>query len=304
MPDARSFIFYRWKLSAARHVPHWWSLLALASLAIVFVDPGRRLRNVAIGARSLVVGVVAAAAITALHSGAYELGRAGVVCAALLAIAGALLRTPAWHDLRRTAWLAAGLVAMHALIDVPPESYLWADAFLALALLSADLAFVTSPSSAPSRQAFLLVMGVLAVGWSLFTWSISRLEWHFLYAWFGAEYVERSVPLLLPLILARFAIPLALVRFVLAERFGDAAPPVRVASLVGGAKALTVVIVAAGAGWVSVETDVYMSAAHQAAVWLVALVGLGLHLPARGWPATVPATAAQRAARGGIETAA
>ncbi len=304
MPDARSFVFYRWKLSAARHVPHWWNLLALASLAIVFVDPGRRLRRVAIGARSLVVGLAAAAAVTALHSGYYSLGRTGVACAALLAIAGALLRAPAWHDLRRMAWLAAGLVAIRALIDVPPESYLWADAFLALVLLSADLACVTSASSAPSRQAFLLVMGALAVGWSLFTWSISRLEWHFLYAWLGAEYVERSVPLLLPLILARFAIPLALVRFVLAERFGDATPPVRVASLFGGAKALTVVLVAAGAGWVSVETDVYLSAAHQAAVWLVVLLGLGLHLPARARPVTVLATTAPLAARSDIETAA
>jgi hypothetical protein len=43
---------------------------------------------------------------------------------------------------------------------------------------------------------------------------------------------------------------------------------------------------------------------HQAAVWLVVLVGLGLHLPTRARPVSLPATIAPAAARSGIESAA
>jgi hypothetical protein len=114
----------------------------------------------------------------------------------------------------------------------------------------------------------------MAVGWSIFTWSISQLEWGFLYDWLDAATVERHAAFLWPLILARFAIPLLIVRFVFAERFGRRLAPLRGAWVFVGVKALTVVLVACGAGWVSVETDVYLSAAHQGTVWLIVMGGL------------------------------
>jgi hypothetical protein len=121
----------------------------------------------------------------------------------------------------------------------------------------------------------LTLFAVFAAGWVAFAWTTHWLEWRFLYDWWGAAFVEDHVGWFIPLIVARFAIPVLLARVLLAEGFDDGAPyPRREVWFLVGVKVLTVLLFTCGIGLVSVESDSYLEAAEETGIWTALSAGL------------------------------
>jgi hypothetical protein len=271
-PDTHNFAFERWSLAAVALVPHGWVGLAGVALVLLFVGPGSRAGGVR-PHTAMALACAAAVVVWIQWRGPLALG-AELATAAAAAFAAALSRGRVSAPVQRAAWLVAGLLATHALIKVPPEHHLWFDAFLLAGALSGELLRRVAPPGEALARSFLLVLGAMAVGWCMSAWSMSRLEWTFLYRFLDQATLERNVGWALPLILARFAIPVALLRFAIGGGADQGGSTGRLAALFLGAKALTVLLVALGTGWVSVKSDLYLEAFQHAGVWLLLATGV------------------------------
>jgi hypothetical protein len=273
-PDTHNFSFERWSLAATALIPHGWALLAAGALTALFLRPGARAGAISRG--PLLASACAAGALVWLQSSGVVFARAELATAAGLGTVALLARRAGLARLRRAAWVAAGLLATHTLIRLAPEHHLWLDVFLLAGALSGDLLRRSPYAGGGLAQSFLLLLGVIAVGWSTSAWSMSRLEWAFLYWFLDPATVERHAGLLLPVILARFAIPVLLMRLAIAGEGTESRSSERFTTLFLGVKALAVLLVGIGTGWVSVTSDVYLEAVQHAGVWLVLLAGLVL----------------------------
>lgn len=187
--------------------------------------------------------------------------------------------TSVWAASReeRIAWIAGMLLAHHALTRVEPEAYLWRDWLLAAVFLSARATkdFLSAPAVRKGAHAVLLFLSFLAAGWVTFAWTVHRLEWSFLYEWFSAPFVERHVGFFLPLILARYVLPLLVARLVLAgELADDGTYPGRAASFIAGWKIATLFLLTIGIGLSSSTTEIYLEGAEETAIAAVIAAGL------------------------------
>jgi hypothetical protein len=268
-----------------------WPGLALAFLAklVIFGRPGST------AARRL-CGALIAAALAAVQC-TWSRTAPGIDTAWWYAAAiGATGAAAAWTWRRSSAgspadrWpslvllLCLYIVCLYS-IRVPLASILWGDCLLAAIVLSAR--FVgRSAVPAPQAALLLLLIGVVATGWFTLAWTFHRFEWGFLYDWFEASFVEWNVAAFLLPIILRYALPILMLRLLLA-----AEPPGRPASgaalAVAGLKALSVVLVACGMGLHRVDSNVYLEAVQQATIWAWLAAGL---IGRRGAAAPPPRT--------------
>lgn len=176
----------------------------------------------------------------------------------------------------RVASIAGCLLLFRGLTQMLDQTYLWLDCFLAALLGSGRLvALAVPPQSRRLAYALLLLFAWIGTGWISFAWTVHRLEWHFLYDWFDAPFVEQHVWLFLPLILARYLLPLLVARSLLAESLGPPEPEVRrFVFTLASAKVLTLLLFTAGIGWANSESDVYLEAAQETGIGTVLTAGL------------------------------
>jgi hypothetical protein len=120
-----------------------------------------------------------------------------------------------------------------------------------------------------------LFFSLVATGWVTFAWTVHRLEWGFLYDWFSAPFVERHVGFFLPLILARYVVPLIVARLLLDGAFGHEAPyPGRAVWLLTGWKVASVFLLTIGIASSSSTTEIYLEGAEETAIAFVIAAGL------------------------------
>jgi hypothetical protein len=276
--EATNFQFDQWMLWRVLSLPHGWFAWSLFGKAIVFFRSGleRRGRAAALGA----IVLVALVELGRFRSTA-EIGLAAVLVTGAIVAHRRLHRnlgSPSRTDahLIRIAALAGLLIAYHALTRTPREAYYWLDCLLAAVVLSGRLtAQIVKPRARSLAYTILLFLALFAAGWVTLAWTVHRLEWRFLYGWFRAPIVERHVALFLPLILARYAIPVVLARLLLAEELGAVEPyPHRLVWLFVGGKIIGLLLLTCGLGYASAASDVYLESAEETGITTVVAAGL------------------------------
>lgn len=178
-------------------------------------------------------------------------------------------------SVERTAGLSALLVAFHAVVVTRVSAYAAADVLLAAVSLSAPL--IENLPERASRWAFVILAlcAVLAAGWVGLAWTLHAFEWHAVYAWFSASFVEAHIGWFLPLILFRYALPARAARRLLLEGAPDAATRAEpLLFTLAAAKATSLALFALGIGLVEATSDAYLEAAQETAIWLVVMSGI------------------------------
>jgi hypothetical protein len=261
--EASDYRFDEWILLPGNTSLLAWRILGFLGKGVVFLRPR--------GSRpDRLLGFVAVATLGAAEAGL--LPRSGE---SLLAVGAcvAAIALPA----RRSALLLPGvLYVYHALTRSPEQTYYWQDCLLAALVLSAHLAArYVVPRARALSYAILSFFSLFAGGWIALSFTVHRLEWHFLYDVFHAPFVERHVGVFIPLIVARYALPVVAARLVLAETLGTLeAYPRRLVSLLVGTKIASVVLVAFGLAFANAASDIYLESAQEAVIATVVAAGL------------------------------
>jgi hypothetical protein len=269
--------------------PQWLGLpvaglaLAVASKLVVFVPRAG-------GARARLGGLAIVAALEGLRLWAVtgdpggpqrfvHVAAIGSLCAAAALTARGAATGRGFPP--RVLGLGALYAAYLYTIRAGPEASLWLDCLLAAFALSAR--FLKADASFRQRcgaYPLLLLSGVWACGWVTLAWTFHRLEWGFLYDWLDAALVEARAGVFIALIVVRYAIPLVMVRMVLAAELGDLWPyPQRIIALLTGLKTLAALSMAVGMGFFLAGNDFYLEAVQETAIW--AVLSAVLLMPAR-----------------------
>ena len=126
---------------------------------------------------------------------------------------------------------------------------------------------------------FLLLTGLIVVGWTGLGWTFHRFEWGYLYDWIDAGFVEEKAALFLIPIAGRYLIPMVVVRVLLAEVFEGQPYPQRVVNLLAGLKTLSLVLIMWGMAGLLLRSEVFAEAMQQTSLWL--LLSAVLFVPTR-----------------------
>lgn len=278
--EGTDFRFFKWMSWPVQAIPGAWTTLDLIALLVLFVRP--RQPPVAIA-----LGVAAAVLVYGLHINEIGLGRYDALIAIGLAVIAFALRRlldrrrgpeaeiALVASVERTLGLAALLVGFHAVVLTRVSVYAQADVLLAAVSLSAPL--VDGLPERASRWAFAVLglLAVMAAGWVGLAWTLHAFEWHCVYAWFSASFVERHIGWFLPVILFRYALPARTARRLMIEGAPSAAA--RAEPLLfelAAAKAASLALITLGIGLVEATSDAYLEAAQQTAIWLVVMSGI------------------------------
>jgi hypothetical protein len=268
-----------------------WLAFAIVAKAIVFLRP--RSGRLPLAAGAVIVAVLSLAEWDILQltqwRGAVTLG---AFLAAYLLLRHYHRRIPCSAELRRLVGLGLLWALSLYSLRVPIEARAWADGLSAVLVLSAAYAQrFTDPAVVRSSRLFLLMLGVIAAGWVTLAWTVHRLEWAFLYDWFHGAAIERNVAVFIPLLLARYALPVLIARRILAESFA-CRHPARNALRLGGLKFFALAMMVFGIGCYSAGTDVYVEAAQEYVILFLLLCGLTFGLGDEKEPPRAPAPTA------------
>jgi hypothetical protein len=228
----------------------YWIAISAAAKLVIFVRPRRGIAANAVG-----LGLVALFSLVSFGGVCPSiLGR--LAAAAFLASAAFAARGVAAARERPgpceaiASALATGALLMlyRATVVLDERNLLQLELLLAALHLTAFAANTLGRTEdRPWFAAWLEAMALLLAAWTTLALTLHRLEWRFLYQFLAPPVVEARVGWLLPLILARYALPLVLARRLLADvRLPDVASTWRPAAGALGLKLATLVLVITG----------------------------------------------------------
>ena len=183
---------------------------------------------------------------------------------------------PEHHTYAYLLGLGCALLAFMHLVRVEWRYAMWLDMLLAALVLSARLvARFERETQHESAHTYLMVLGLMAAGWSTVAWTAHGAEWGFLYDWMSPETAERNAAWVVPLILARYALPLIAFRLVMRRELGPLDGPRRQRIwLVVGVKTFSLVVIMAGLAVAVPASSVHLESVLQLAVLAGLLTGL------------------------------
>lgn len=276
---ANQFCFEEWHGPLAPETNKGWLVAAIFAKAVLFFRPFRPPRTGAPARALLPTAVaifVAAIAIAGLSLVEWRwLPLRGAVGGVSVAALGALAwvtsrrcrRAPTWQPVEERLRLAFLLTAGAWCLRLPGITWAWADWLFAALALSAD--FAARARTEESRRwvpFFVWVLGLIVAGWVSLAWTLHRFEWAFLYDFIDPQVADTNVRWFLPLLVARFAIPIAVVRTIvdtaLPSPWGE-----RRAFDALGAKVFALSAMLLGLAAFSVATDLYVEAYEELVVF-------------------------------------
>jgi hypothetical protein len=255
----------------------YWIAISAAAKLVIFARPKC----------GLVVNLVALALVAMLSlvsfGGLWPSPFARLAATAFLASVAfaargvATLRPRAAADAVAKALATAALLMLYrATVVLDERNLLQLELLLAALRLTAIAARTLGrPEDRPWFAAWLEAMAVLVAAWTTLALTLHRLEWRFLYLFLAPPVVEARVGWLLPLILARYAIPLVVARLLLA----DSRPPGlgstwRPAAGALGLKLATLVLVAAGSAVLDPTSEPFRGAVQNVLTLSVLAIAL------------------------------
>jgi len=271
--SANQFCFEEWHGPLAPETSRGWLVAAIFAKAVLFFRPfrvpardDRGARSIAATAVGIGVGVLAVAGLSSIEWKWITLrgGTGALVIAVLAALAWIASRrarrAPEWRSAATRLRLALRLAAGAFLLRLPGITWAWADWLFAALALSVD--FAARARTEESRRwvpFFVWVLGVLVAGWVSLAWTLHRFEWAVLYDFADLQLADDSARWLLPLLLARFAIPVGVVRAVIDAGLPSGWGERRAFDAVG-AKVFALSAMLLGLAAFSVATDLYVEA--------------------------------------------
>jgi hypothetical protein len=192
-----------------------WALASLVSKAVILVRPSR-------GWLSVPSSAGAVALLFLNQWGVLPLGPWATLAVVAACIAGwaalSFIGTPGpgRRHLEFLLTISGLWIAFHGTCELPRGVYFVSDMMIAGLVITAHLVRRWG-GRLGSAWLLLQCLGLVVAGWSTLAWTVHRLEWHVLYGFFGAGFVEEYVFAFMPLVIARYCLPLVMIRRLLAD---------------------------------------------------------------------------------------
>ena len=267
--ESEAFVVGSWRGYLTSDWMGFWIVLATGARCVIFVRPQR-----GVSFNVVALAMIGAAGRSSRSAASCRRSRRRLAAAALLgALAVATRKTPVALPLTNAALLMAfrGAVVLDERVLLQLEVLL---AALRVCQLVVDV--LAAPGARKAWALWLEAMALVVSAWSTLALTLHRLEWRFLYDFVSPPVVERRIGLFLPLILARYAIPLVLARRLLSEaRAPESGSTWRGAVGVAGAKLVTLTLVATGYGLFDPTNELFTEAVQNVLTFSVPLLALG-----------------------------
>jgi hypothetical protein len=176
-------------------------------------------------------------------------------------------------------WLL-GLMALQLwlvyLHRIPVEHFIRMNIFLGIMDLLCGSVRLTGDRTLQRIAAILLaVVGYLAIFWFTLRWGLGYLEWTYTYEWMSSSKAEDLVILVSLLNLAKYILPILLVRSILKRHFPDILPAIQHrAQLWIGFKVIALLGISYGFAAIDPTTRIFDESVQQIIITLVVLLGV------------------------------
>jgi hypothetical protein len=269
--EADGFVFGNWRGYLTLDWMGFWIVLATGARCVLLLRPHRGVpANVSALGLIALLSLVSFGEVLPTQMG--RLGCAGVLAA--LAVAARASRGV--RDAASPLTNVALLMAFRGSVVLDERQFLQLELSLAALRVSQLLADVlAAPGRRRQWDLWLEAMALVVVAWSTLALTLHRLEWRFLYDFVSPPVVERRVGLFLPLILARYTLPLVLARRLLAEARERTPDDHWLGSYaVAAAKVVTLTLIATGYGLFDPTSELFAEAVQNALTFSAPLLAL------------------------------
>jgi len=177
--------------------------------------------------------------------------------------------------IRNAMMLAFLSLLYYYTIRAPVRYYIWADMLMAAIFLAASfLKKYVERKQAESGYTFIAILSLMVGGWVTLAWGLHNLEWFFLYDWFPETVLETYLIFFMPFIVARFMLPVLMIRTSLSDVFQNKKVFTQDRVFVlAGLKLLSIIMIFYGTGYDS-TSELFFDGVQESAIWMIMIIAL------------------------------